>query len=310
MPGSVPLRRDWQSKTIWGLGCLALGLLAAVAAFLLVGTIFVFGERAQAEVVDVRYGSKRVCAPVLVYSVNGREHRASPSVMTSPCPWAKGDETTVYFFADSPERPRTAAFWEVAGPFVPSAILLVLGFIMLVRKARASDILESAPMVTAHRVPSVGRQIVRVRGTLEARGPLLSAPFTARPCVAYWARVSRKSLNGHLTEVATTSKSTALSVRDTSGTVDLDAGVSLRLKVTADTSGDSTSAEQMAIVERFVDDRGARAKITDLGTDELVWYEAAFVDGDTVEIAGWAKSTPHGATLEPVEHGVVFSRLP
>jgi hypothetical protein len=310
MTKSVPLRRGWQSKTIWGLGCIAFGLVAAVVAFALVGRVLVFGEHAQAEVVDVRYGHKRACAPVLVYSVNGRQHRASPDVMSSPCPWSKGDETTAYFFAEAPDEPRTAAFWEVGIAFVPSVILLVLGFIALVRKPRASEILESAPTITADRVPVVGRQIVRVRGTLEARGPLLSAPFTARPCVAYWARVSRRSLKGELTEVAATSSSTALSVRDSSGTVDLAAGVRLRFKVTADTSGDSTGPEQTAAIERFVDGLGARAKITHLGTDELVWYEAAFVAGDRVEIAGYAKSTLHGSTLEPIEHGVVFSRLP
>jgi hypothetical protein len=302
------LRRKWQSKTKWGLGCIALGVVAAVALSPF-GMIFVLGESASAEVVDIREGSRQSCAPVLVYRVNRREHRAFPNVMTAPCPWAIGDETTAYFYAETPDEPRTAGFLEVAGPFVPPAILLLLGAITLLRKPRASEILESAPTVTADRVTSVGRRIVRVRGTLEARGPLLDAPLTARPCIAYWARVSRRSPDGRLTEIATVSKGTALSVRDSSGTVDLPAGAPLRLKVTADTSGDSTSAEHRAAIDRFVDAMGARSKIADLGADELVWYEAAFIEGDTVELAGWARSTPQGATLDPIEHGVVFSKL-
>lgn len=308
MGSDARFQRSWSSKTAWAAALLALGLMSGVVAFLTLGAVFVWGRSAEAVVVDVEERHQGSCAGVFEYVVDGRVVRAASRVSSAPCPWSKGERATVYFAANTPDEPRSAAFWEVAMPLMPSALLLVAGLVVALRRPRASEILESAPAVAAAEVSRIGRHLVRVQGALEARGPLLEAPFTGRPCLLFWARLSRRDKGGALSLVGDSSRAAAFAVRDGTGTVEFAAGTPLRLKIDADTEGGATAQHRPAI-ERFLEQLGRRGAADPGGADDLVWYEAVLVADDAVELAGFSSSREGTATFEPVGEGVVVGKV-
>ena len=102
------------------------GLLAFVtgaAAFALYGRIYLFGESADAEVVDVRFdersGSAATCFPVFRYLVDGAEREERGAIGTAPCAYEVGEETRVYYATSSPDSVyplELSSFWPLVIP--------------------------------------------------------------------------------------------------------------------------------------------------------------------------------------------------